>query len=149
VRVLASLPAFLNLQDLGKLFGLDYNTMIDYNYIYWHHVFIWTTSATKCLKKLSFFTRKTGPKIMFNSLKQTTTVGPGGKIELCSAELLEGTPVEVIILIMPTETGLETTDYLWSTEANRQHLLEAIGNVEKRQNLITITPEEWHGKYCV
>ncbi|OQW92426.1 MAG: hypothetical protein BWK78_01740 [Thiotrichaceae bacterium IS1] len=89
---------------------------------------------------------------MFNSLKQTTTVGPGGKMELCSAELLEGTPVEVIILIIPTETDeteLETTDYLWSTEANRQHLLEAIDNVEKRQNLITITSEEWHEKYRV
>jgi len=86
---------------------------------------------------------------MFNSLKQMTTVGPGGKIEFWSAELPEGAQVEVIILIMPTATELETTDYLWSTEANRQQLLEAIDNVEKRQNLITITPEEWHEKYRV
>lgn len=87
---------------------------------------------------------------MFNSLKRKTTVGPGGKIELWSPELPEGAQVEVIILIMPTEAASsETTDYLLSTEANRQQLLEAIDNVEKRQNLITISPEEWHEKYCV
>lgn len=85
---------------------------------------------------------------MFNSLKRKTTVGPGGKIELWSPELPEGAQVEVIILIMPTEAASETTDYLLSTEANRQQLLEAIDNVEKRQNLITISPEEWYEKYC-
>ncbi|NJO18008.1 MAG: hypothetical protein HC877_20460 [Thioploca sp.] len=84
---------------------------------------------------------------MLNSLKQTAIVGPGGKIEICAAELPEGTQVEIIVLITPAE--LDATDYLLSTEANRQQLLEAIAHVEKRDNLVAFTPAEWHEKYCL
>ncbi len=38
----------------------------------------------------------------------------------------------------------DTTEYLLSTAANRNHLIQAIENVEKRENLIVFTPEEWN-----
>jgi antitoxin YefM len=85
--------------------------------------------------------------MMLNGLKQTAIVGPDGKIEISAAELPEGTQVEIIVLIIPPE--LDATDYLLSTEANRQQLLEAIDHVEKRYNLVTLTPEEWHEKHCL
>jgi len=71
--------------------------------------------------------------MMLNGIKQTAIVGPGGKIEICAAELPEGAQVEIIVLIIPAER--DTTDYLLSTEANRQQLLETINHVEKRHNL--------------
>jgi antitoxin YefM len=83
-------------------------------------------------------------KIMLNGIKQLSVVGKDGRIELTASELPEGTPIEVIILVEPSET--DETDYLLSTPANRQQLLSAIEGVEERRNLVVFTPEEWHEK---
>jgi antitoxin YefM len=56
--------------------------------------------------------------------------------------------VEVIVFLLP-ENEQDQTDYLFSTEANRKHLLEAIAHAEHRENLITLTSEEWHEKYRI
>ena len=85
---------------------------------------------------------------MINAIRQKILVKEGGKIEISSPELPSGTLVEVIIFL-PSEEEQDTTEYLLSTEANRQHLLKAMTHVEKRENLITITPDEWHEKYCL
>jgi antitoxin YefM len=85
---------------------------------------------------------------MINAIRQKTRVKPGGKLEISSPELPDDTLVEVIVFLLPKEEQ-DMTDYLLSTEANRQHLLEAITQLEKRENLITFTPAEWHEKYCV
>jgi len=82
---------------------------------------------------------------MITGIRQKTVVGEGGKIEIVSPELPTGTVVEVIVFVEPVEQ--DTTEYLLSTEANRKHLLEALENVEKRENLVVITPEEWNAKY--
>lgn len=79
------------------------------------------------------------------AVKQKGIVGKQGKIEVYSTELDEGTEVEIIILIPSPE--IDTTDYLLSTEANRQELLEAMERVEKRENLVSISSEEWNEKY--
>ncbi len=84
---------------------------------------------------------------MIKAIKQTGTVDKEGKIEEYSPELQEGTEVEIIILVNSTET--DTTEYLLSTKANEKKILEAIERVEKREELITITPEEWHDKYKI
>jgi hypothetical protein len=44
----------------------------------------------------------------------------------------------VIVLLVPVEQ--DTTEYLLSTKANRDHLHEALRNVETRQNLVVVTP---------
>lgn len=41
----------------------------------------------------------------------------------------------------------DTTEYLLSGEANRKHLMESIQNVERGENLIVFTAEEWHERY--
>jgi antitoxin YefM len=84
---------------------------------------------------------------MIHGIRQKAVVGQGGRIEILSPELPGGSIVEVIILIEPVEQ--DTTEYLLSTEANRNHLLQAIENIEKGENLTVITPEEWNEKYCV
>ena len=82
---------------------------------------------------------------MIKAVKQKGIVGKQGKIEVQSSELLEGTEVEIIILIPSSQT--DTTEYLLSTEANRQELLSAMERVEKQENLVSISSEEWHEKY--
>lgn len=79
------------------------------------------------------------------AVKQKGIVDKEGKIEVKSPELHEGTEVEIIILIPSLET--DTTEYILSTEANRRELLSAIERVEKQENIVSISSEEWHEKY--
>jgi len=64
-----------------------------------------------------------------------------------SAELEEGTDVDIIILVSDSEP--DTTEYLLSTEANQRQLSEAIDRIEKKENLVTITTKEWREKYSI
>ena len=82
---------------------------------------------------------------MITGIKQQAVVGKDGKIEILITELAEGTVVEIIGLVespQPTET-----DNLLSIAANRTSLQQALERVEDPENLVVITPEEWHGKY--
>ena len=65
---------------------------------------------------------------MIAGIRQKAVVGEGGKIELSSPELSRGMLVEVIVLMEPEEQ--EATEYLLSTEANRNHLLQALQDLE-------------------
>jgi hypothetical protein len=58
---------------------------------------------------------------MINAIRQKTRVKPGGKLEISSPELPDDTLVEVIVFLLPEEEQ-DMTDYLLSTEANRQEL---------------------------
>jgi len=83
---------------------------------------------------------------MLNEIKQKAIVGKGGKIELSTTELAEGTVVEVIVLVKaPTEE--HQTSYLMKSEANKTHLLKALENVEKG-NLICVDLDEYE-KSCI
>ncbi|PSB03554.1 hypothetical protein [Merismopedia glauca] len=94
---------------------------------------------------------------MLSGIKQQVIVGKEGKIEIETSELAEGTVVEVIILVKPD--GVETkasqftpqdaTEYLLSTQANRQLLMAAIQNIETRTNLVSFTPEQWNEEYNI
>ena len=86
-------------------------------------------------------------KIVIRAIKQKGIVGREGKIEIHSTELEEGTDVDIIILVSDTE--LDTTEYLLSTEANQRQLSEAIERIENKENLVTITAKEWREKYSI
>jgi len=80
---------------------------------------------------------------MVTAIKQMATVGKDGKIELYTPELIEGTKVEVILLV----DHQDETEYLLSNAANAKRLLEAIANIEKGEGLVTFSIEEWDQKY--
>jgi antitoxin YefM len=82
---------------------------------------------------------------MVTAIKQIGTVGKDGKIELYTPELIEGTKVEVILLV----DHQDETEYLLSNAANAKRLFEAIANVEKGEGLVTFSAEEWHEKYSI
>ena len=84
---------------------------------------------------------------MIKAVKQSAIVGKDGKIEINAPELAEGTEVDIIILV--NSHNEDPTDYLLSTQANKQELFEAIKRVEKRDNLVVISPDEWHEKYSL
>jgi antitoxin YefM len=67
------------------------------------------------------------------------TIIKNGQLDLPPLDLPEGTVVEAILLIYePTE--IDETDYLLSTEANRQHLKEALESLKNPDNYIYIDP---------
>jgi antitoxin YefM len=77
---------------------------------------------------------------MIAGIRQKTIVGEGGKIELSSPELPSGMLVEVIILVEPEEQ--DTTEYLLSTEANRNHLLQALHDLDDPSRYIYLDPPD-------
>lgn len=75
----------------------------------------------------------------FMNARKYQTIIKDGKLDLPSLDLPEGTVVEAILLIKePTE--MDETDYLLSTEANRQHLKEAIKSLKNSDNYIYVDP---------
>lgn len=77
---------------------------------------------------------------MINAFRQKTRIKTGGKLEISSPELPDDTLVEVIVFLLPEEEQ-DMTDYLLSTEANRQHLLEALADLENPSTYIYVNPE--------
>ena len=73
---------------------------------------------------------------MIAGIRQKTIVGEGGKVEVLSPELPDGTLVDVIILVEPVEQ--DTTEYLLSTEANRHHLLQALQDLKRPSSYIYV-----------
>lgn len=70
---------------------------------------------------------------MLTGIRQRAIVGEGGKVEIMSPELSTGTLVEVIVLV---DTGeQDTTEYLLSTEANRNHLRQALIDLQHPERL--------------
>jgi antitoxin YefM len=77
---------------------------------------------------------------MITGIRQKTVVGEGGKIEFSSAELPTGTRVEVIVLV--ESEGQDATEYLLSTEANRNHLLQALRELDDPTGYVYVDPAE-------
>ncbi|MEA5533838.1 hypothetical protein [Crocosphaera sp. XPORK-15E] len=82
---------------------------------------------------------------MLKGLKQKVIVGKNGKIELPTTELVEGTTVEIIILVEPQNEEDETT-YLLKSEANKKQLIKALENANQG-NLIEIDLDEYEKNY--
>jgi len=57
--------------------------------------------------------------------------------------------IEIEVIILVDSVTEDTTEYLFSTQANKKQLLEAMGRVEKEEGLVVITEQEWHEKYSI
>lgn len=73
---------------------------------------------------------------MITGIKQRAIVGEGGRIEIPSSDLPIGAEVEVIVLVENGEQ--DATEYLLSTEANREQLMKAMRDAENPENLIYV-----------
>ncbi|MGE0082952.1 MAG: hypothetical protein AB7S75_00885 [Desulfococcaceae bacterium] len=73
---------------------------------------------------------------MISGIRQQVIVEKGGKIEIISTDLPVGKKVDVLVWIEPDEQ--DTTEYLLSNEANRNHLLQAVKDLEDKSSYIYI-----------
>ena len=78
---------------------------------------------------------------MVSAIKHYGIVGKGGNVEV-SANLPKGTRVVIIILVEATVEPEEETEYLLSTKANRQYLLESLTEIENHQNCVYVDLEK-------
>lgn len=75
---------------------------------------------------------------MITAIKERARVKENGTVEISAPDLPVGTAVEVIVLV---EEEMDTTEYLLSTEVNREHLMEALEQVNHPENFIYIDIE--------
>ena len=68
---------------------------------------------------------------MITEIRERTIVRHGGKIEILSSEFDEGTEVEVVVRCNSDKSEIDETEYLFSTEANKEHLLRVIKDAEE------------------
>ena len=64
---------------------------------------------------------------MITGIRENTIVKENGKVEISETDLPVGTEVEVIVLV---KEEMDTTQYLLSNEANREHLEKAMRDAE-------------------
>lgn len=73
---------------------------------------------------------------MITGIREKTVVKENGTVEIFAPDLPIGTQVEVIVLVEEDEQ--DTTEYLLSTEANRQHLMESMRDAANSEKLIYV-----------
>lgn len=72
---------------------------------------------------------------MITGIRERTVVQENGKVGILSSDLPIGTEVEVIVLV---DEEPDTTEYLLSTEANRQYLEEALEELKHPERFIEV-----------
>ncbi|MDQ2745688.1 MAG: hypothetical protein M3T96_00290 [Acidobacteriota bacterium] len=77
---------------------------------------------------------------MVTAIRERATVGENGTVEIFAPELPIGTAVEVIVLVEKEE--MDTTEYLLSTEANREHLMKALEDANYPENIVAVDIDE-------
>lgn len=73
---------------------------------------------------------------MLTGIRERTVVKENGMIEIPTTDLAVGTEVEVIVLV--DEEEMDTTEYLLSNEANREHLFESLRDAKNPEKLIYV-----------
>ena len=68
---------------------------------------------------------------MITEIVERTIVGPGGKIEFESEDLVDGSIVELRIRPAKDPAEMDTTEYLQSSKANRERLLASIKEADE------------------
>jgi len=76
---------------------------------------------------------------MLTGIREKTVVKENGTVEISALDLPVGTQVEVIVLV--EEEEMDTTEYLLSTKANREHLERAMRDAEDPTKRICVDIE--------
>ncbi len=78
---------------------------------------------------------------MLTEIREETEVKENGTIEISALDLPIGTKVEVIVLVLKKEK-MDTTEYLLSTEANREHLFQSMRDAKNPEKLIYVDVDD-------
>ena len=80
---------------------------------------------------------------MINAIRERLTVTTPGQLTISSPELEQGADVEVLILLENGQEEMDETDYLLSTEANRERMYEALEELNNPKNFILLDIDEY------
>ena len=78
---------------------------------------------------------------MLTGIREKAIVKENGMVEISAPDLPVGTEVEVIVLV--EEVEMDTTEYLLSSEANREHLMRALEELKHPKNFISFDADEF------
>jgi antitoxin YefM len=77
---------------------------------------------------------------MSTEIREKTVVKENGRVEISPLDLPSGTEVEVIVRVRREK--MDETEYLLSTEANREHLEKALEDLKHPENFIRVDIDE-------
>ena len=77
---------------------------------------------------------------MIAGIRQKAVVGEGGKIQISAPDLPRGAVVDVIVLLESRRQ--DTTGYLLSTDANRDHLQRALRELDDPAGYVYVDPDQ-------
>lgn len=77
---------------------------------------------------------------MLTGIRERAVVNENGMVEISAPDLPVGTEVEVIVWV---EEEMDTTEYLLSTKANREHLERAMEDLKHPERYIYINLEDY------
>ena len=80
---------------------------------------------------------------MQNLIREFLTVETTGSVTVTSPELTEGSKVQVLIVFENGWEEMDETDYLLSTEANKERMDEAVEELKHPDNFVPIDMEEY------
>jgi len=80
---------------------------------------------------------------MITEIRERIIVRPGGRIEIPTSPFDEGIEVDVVVRRNEAVPELDATDYLLSTEANRERMEEALEELQHPENFIPLDMEEY------
>lgn len=77
---------------------------------------------------------------MIAGIRQKAVVGEGGKTQISAPDLPRGAVVDVIVLLESRRQ--DTTGYLLSTDANRDHLQRALRELDDPAGHVYVDPDQ-------
>ena len=80
---------------------------------------------------------------MIGTIRERAIVKNGGRIEISSPELIDGSVVEVWVLVSDDVEEMDATDYLLSTDANRKRMEEALEELKRPEEFIPLDMAEY------
>lgn len=80
---------------------------------------------------------------MITEIRERITVLPNGRIEIPTSPFDEGIEVDVVVRRNNAVDEMDETDYLLSTEANRERMEEALEELKHPENFIPLNMEEY------
>lgn len=79
---------------------------------------------------------------MITEIRERIVVMPGGRIEIPESPFDEGVEVDVVVR-RNESVEMDATDYLLSTEANRERMELALEELKHQENLIPLDMKQY------
>lgn len=80
---------------------------------------------------------------MITEIRERIVVLPGGRIEIPSSPFDEGLEVDVVVRRNESVREMDETEYLLSTEANRERMYRMLEELKHPENFIPLNMDDY------